>query len=136
MSVFGLYTSASLTLPSMTTLKQNKISQMKVGLDATLQMLDWLAFMVRGDRVNYDLDHDGFTFSALTARVQFSSHVLSSERIYIQYTRYFYDKNMVLNATWPWGTSLVAGSSVIQQGPYSGMKPDANIIKLQSEIAF
>jgi len=135
-SLFGLYTSASLTLPAMTTLKQDKIRQLKWGLDATLQTLDWLAFMVRGDIVNYDLDNKGFSFAALTARMQFASHFLSSERIYIQYTRYFYGDKMLLNATWPWGTSLVAGSSVIQQGPYSGMKPDANIIKLQSEIAF
>jgi len=135
-SVFGLYTSASLDLPSMTTLKQNKIRQLKYGLDATLQPLDWLGLMVRGDLVNYDMDHPGFPFAALTARVQFASHFLSSERIYIQYSRYIYGDRMVLNATWPWGTSLVAGSSVIQEGPYAGMKPDANIIKLQSEIAF
>jgi len=43
---------------------------------------------------------------------------------------------MVLNATWPWGAPLVAGSNVLQQGPYSGKKPDADILKLQAEIAF
>jgi hypothetical protein len=44
---------------------------------------------------------------------------------------------MVLNANWPWNQSLVQGSSVIQQAPaYSGSKPDANVVKLQSEIAF
>jgi hypothetical protein len=136
LSFFGLYTSASLVLPSMTTLKQDKIRQLKYGLDVTLQALDWLAFMVRGDLVNYDMDNPGFPFAALTGRVQFASHFLSSERIYIQYSRYIYGDKVLLNATWPWGTSLVAGSSVIQEGPYSGMKPDANIIKLQSEIAF
>jgi hypothetical protein len=43
---------------------------------------------------------------------------------------------MVLNGLWPWGQALVNGSTVLQQGPYSGKKPDENIFKLQAEIAF
>ena len=58
--------------------------------------------MLRFDVVNYDLDHSGYVFAAFTARVIFSSHFLSSERIYFQYSRYFYGDNMMLNATWPW----------------------------------
>jgi hypothetical protein len=135
-SVFGLYADARLTLPDGTTLKQNRIRQIKYGADATLQALTWLGFMIRGDLVDYDLDHPGLIFAAVTGRVIVASHFLSSERIYLQYSRYKYGDKMVLNGTWPWGESLVAGSSVTQEGPYSGMAPDRNVVKLQAEIAF
>jgi hypothetical protein len=142
-SIFDLYAGASLDLPSgsmvfgpkgtlMTQIRQNKF-----GLDVTAQLADWVSFMLRGDIVNYDLDDNGYIFAAITTRLQFASHFLSSERIYVQYSRYIYGDKMVLNATWPWGESLVQGSSVIQQAAaYSGSKPDANVVKLQSEIAF
>jgi hypothetical protein len=142
-SLFCLYAGASLDLPATTTLrqfnflKQDKLKQFKYGADATLQLADWVAFMLRGDFVNYDLDQNGYVFAAVTTRLQFASHFLSSERIYFQYTRYIYGDNMVLNASWPWNQSLVQGSSVIQQAAaYSGKKPDENVVKLQSEIAF
>ncbi len=141
-SLFGLYAGATLDLPAGSMIQQNgvpqtKIRQFKYGADATLQLADWIGLMLRGDLVNYDLDHGGYTFAGITGRVQFASHFLSSERIYFQYTRYIYGDKTVLNATWPWGQPLVAGSSVIQEAPaYSGKKPDENVIKLQSEIAF
>jgi hypothetical protein len=142
-SLFGLYAGASLDLPTGTTLrsfnflKNDKLKQFKYGADVTVQLADWVAFMLRGDIVNYDLDQNGYIFAAVTTRLQFASHFLSSERIYFQYTRYIYGDNIVLNANWPWTQSLVQGSSVIQQAAaYSGSKPDANVVKLQSEIAF
>jgi hypothetical protein len=135
-SVFGLLADAKLDLPVGTTLTQNSIKQFKYGLDATLQALTWLAFMARYDRVNYDMDHPGLIFSSVTGRAIISSHFLSGERIYIQYSRYSYGDKMVLNGTWPWGAPLVAGANVLQEGPYSGMKPDANVVKLQAEVAF
>ena len=92
--------------------------------------------MLRYDAVNYDLDHPGFVFSSITPRAIISSHFLSSERIYIQYSRYFYGDKMVLAGTWPWGTPLVAGTDILQGGPYLGKKPDENVVKLQAEIAF
>jgi hypothetical protein len=149
LSIFGLYMGSTLDLPSGTTLTQEngqpltKIRQVKYGADLTLQTLTWLSFMVRGDIVNYDMDHPGFIFATATGRVQFASHFLSSERIYIQYSRYKYGDRMTINGDWPWDVGgypasqpLVAGSSVTQQGPYSGMTPDTNVIKLQAEIAF
>jgi hypothetical protein len=136
LSLFGLYVGARLSLPAGSTLTQDGIRQLKYGADLTLQSLDWLAFMVRGDVVNYDLDHPAYLFASLTGRVQVASHFLSSERIYLQYSRYKYGDKMVLNGTWPWGQSLVAGSSVTQQGPYAGLTPDRNVVKLQAEIAF
>jgi hypothetical protein len=92
--------------------------------------------MARFDQVNYDLDHGGYVFSAITARAIFSSHFLSSESIYIQYSRYRYGNNMLLNGQWPWGQELVAGNSIIQHGPYSGTKPDADVIKIQATASF
>jgi hypothetical protein len=143
LSIFGLYAGASLDLPTGSMVLGPKgtlmtqIKQFKYGADVTAQLADWVAFMLRGDIVNYDLDDNGYVFAAVTARLQFASHFLSSERIYVQYSRYIYGDNIKLNATWPWGESLVQGSSVIQQAAaYSGSKPDANVVKLQSEIAF
>jgi len=136
LSVFGLMANANLDLPAGSTLKQKGIKQFKYGADVTLQALTWLAFMLRYDVVNYDLDNPGYIFAAITPRAIVSSHFLSSERIYLQYSRYIYGDNMVLNGTWPWGAPLVAGSNVLQQGPYSGKKPDENVVKLQADIAF
>jgi hypothetical protein len=136
-SAFGLYSASKLSLPSGSMVSQNEIRQFKYGADATVQLSEWIGFLLRGDVVNYDLDHDGYIFAAVTGRVQFASHFLSSERIYLQYSRYVYGDRMVLNGVWPWGQSLVQGSSVIQQAPaYSRKTPDENVVKLQSEIAF
>ena len=138
-SVFGLLADASRNLPVGTTLTQTTLKQFKYGADVTLQSLTWLAFMLRYDAVNYDLDSPGYVFLSITPRVIVSSHFLSSERIYLQYSRYKYGDNMKLAATWPLtagGGPLVAGSTVIQQGPYAGMTPDQNVVKLQAEIAF
>jgi hypothetical protein len=141
-SVFGLLADSKLNLPTGSTLKQypilaqNEIKQFKYGVDATLQAATWFAFMLRFDGVNYAVGNPGYVFAAFTPRVTFSSHFLSSERIYLQYSRYFYGDNFKLNQQWPWTAPLVAGASVLQQGPYSGMTPDQNVVKLQAEIAF
>ena len=135
-SVFGLLADASLDLPNGSSLKQKSVKQFKWGADARLQSLTWLAFMLRFDAVNYDLDHPGFVFASITPRAIVSSHFLSSERIYIQYSRYFYGDKMVLAGTWPWGVPLVAGTDILQGGTYAGKKPDENVVKLQADIAF
>jgi hypothetical protein len=136
LNVFGLLTSASLDLPATSTLTQDSIKQFKYGADVTLQALTWMAVMLRYDAVNYDLDHPAYVFNAITPRVSFSSHFLSGERMYIQYSRYVYGDKILLKGTWPWGAPLVAGSDVLQQGPYSGKTPDENVVKLQADIAF
>jgi len=141
-SIFGLYVDASLDVPASASAQgavapQSTIKQFKYGADANLQLAEWVGFMLRGDIVNYNVGEGGYTFAAVTARLQFASHFLSSERMYLQYSRYVYGDKIVLNANWPWGGSLVQGSSVLQQQPaYSGKQPDENVIKLQSEIAF
>jgi hypothetical protein len=137
-SVFGLVTSAKFDLPPGSDFPRSTLKQFKYGADVTLQALKWLGFMMRYDFVNYDTANDGFVFSAITPRVVFSSNFLSSERIYIQYSRYTYGDNMTLGAKWPvpWGQALVAGNDIIQNGPYAGKKPDQNVVKLQAEIAF
>ena len=95
--------------------------------------------MLRFDTVNYDLDHAGYIYSAITSRLAFSSHFLSGESIYLQYSRYIYGNKMVLAGNWPWGSPLVAGSDVLQNygnPSYFGKKPDENVIKLQATVAF
>jgi hypothetical protein len=136
LNIFGLMADSSLDLPANTTLKQSRIKQLKFGADVSVQALDWLGLMLRGDSVNYDTDHAGYIFSSITARLTVYSHFLSSESIYLQYSRYKYGDNMKLAGQWPWGTPLVAGTDVIQGGTYSGQKPDMDVIKLQATVAF
>jgi hypothetical protein len=136
LNIFALYTRSSLTLPVGSTLPQSEIKQIKYGADLTLQTLSWLSLMLRGDLVNYDMDNGGYIFAVLTARAAISSHFLSSERIYLQYSRYKYGDKMLVNGTWRWGQPLVAGSNVLQEGPYSGKTPDQNVLKIQAEVAF
>ena len=141
-SVFGLSANSRLDLPTppatipVASIPQKSINQFKWGADATLQYLTWLGFMLRFDYINYDIDHPGFVFLAVTPRVIVSSHFLSTERIYLQYTRYKYGDKMTLGGNWPWQQPLVAGTNVLQQGAYQGTTPDENVIKLQADIAF
>jgi hypothetical protein len=136
LNVFGLLASASLDLPPGSALTQDHIGQFKYGADVSLQATKWLGFMLRWDEVNYDLDNSGYIFSAITPRVTFSTHFLAGESIYLQYSRYRYGDHMVLAGKWPWGQPLVAGSDILQGGPYTGHKPDADVIKLQASAAF
>ncbi|MET0791682.1 MAG: hypothetical protein ABW061_09200, partial [Polyangiaceae bacterium] len=141
LNIFGLMTNASLDLPvdlvfDPTHVNRKSIKQFKYGADVTLQALNWLGIMLRGDTVNYDRDTPGYIFSAITTRLTVSSHFLSSESIYLQYSRYIYGDNMVLAGKWPWGAPLVAGADIIQGGTYAGKKPDMDVIKLQATIAF
>ncbi|MES1178993.1 MAG: hypothetical protein ABUL62_32050 [Myxococcales bacterium] len=140
-SFFGLLASSSLDLPVQTEahddyVHRTSIKQFKFGADVTVQALDWLGVMLRGDSVNYDLDNSGYIFSAITTRLIVSSHFLSSESIYLQYSRYKYGDNMTLGQKWPWNVPLVAGNDVIQGGTYQGKKPDMDVIKLQATVAF
>jgi hypothetical protein len=137
-SAFGLMANASLDLPVGSAITQNEINQFKWGADVTVQALDWLAFMARYDQVNYDMDNPGFIFSAITIpRIIISSHFLSSESIYIQYSRYRYGDKMVLAGTWPWNTPIVVGTDQYQAGSYNnGLKPDADVIRVQATVDF
>jgi hypothetical protein len=138
---FALATDAALSLPSGSTLpanglRTNHIKQFKYGLDATIQATSWLAFMMRYDFVNMYSDAPGYVYAIITPRIIVSSHFLSGETIYFQYSRYFYGDRITLNPTWPWNASLVAGESVLQEGPYSGKRPDEDVFRLQATIAF
>jgi hypothetical protein len=135
-NLFGLFTDVKLDLPSTTTITQNHIGQFKYGASAELQAWSWLALMLRFDEVNYNLGHGGYPFSAITSRLTFSSHYLSGESIYLQYSRYRYGDEMTLAGKWPWGTPLVAGSDIQQGGPYSGQKPDMDVIRVQATVSF
>lgn len=136
LSAFGLFADVRLDLPETSKITQDHIGQFKYGADLEFMPVDWLGLMARWDEVNYNLDHAGFIFSAITARMTFSTHFLSGESIYLQYSRYHYGDAMVLSGTWPWGTPLVAGSDVLQGGDYAGQTPDMDVIKVQASIVF
>lgn len=136
LNVFGLFSDVKLDLPPQSVIAQDHIGQFKYGADLELQATDWLGLMLRWDEVNYNLDHDGYVFSAITPRITFSSHFLSDESIYVQYSRYRYGDAMQLAGKWPWGTPLVAGSDIIQGGAYAGRTPDMDVVRLQASVAF
>lgn len=140
-SLFGLIAKAKFDLPpaqagQTSLITRSGLTQVKVGADLTIIPKSWLSFMLRADQVNYDQDSGGYVFAALTGRLSLFSHYLSGECIYLQYSHYIYGKNMVLAGTWPWGTNLVAGSTVVQAAEYPKQRPDAHVIKLQAQVKF
>jgi hypothetical protein len=136
LNVFGLLVDASLDRPEGSVISQNKISQFKWGADVEYNPVKWAGIMARWDEVNYDLNNPGYIFSAITGRLSLYSDFLSGERLFFQYSRYRYGDNMTLAGAWPWGVPLVAGSEIIQGGPYAGSKPDMDVIKVQADIKF
>jgi hypothetical protein len=98
----------------------DRLEQLKWGADVTLDTLSWLGFMLRYDQVDLDMAHSGNRYSVLTPRAIFSSHFLSSENIWIQYSRYFYGDNVRLT---PSATQ-----------PYR--RPDLGVVKLQANMSF
>lgn len=135
-SAFGLLVDSHLDLPAGSAITQDRITHFKWGADVEYNPLDWVGLMARWDTVNYDMAHGGYIFAAATGRVSFYSHFASGERIYLQYSRYRYGDRMVLAGRWPWGNQLVAGSDIIQGGPYAGSKPDMDVVKIQADIQF
>jgi len=140
LSIFGLFTNANLDLPkhepNPAYVNRDNIKQFKYGADVTVQALNWLALTLRGDTVNYDTATPAYIFSAITTRLTIASHFLSSESIYLQYSRYIYGDKMVLAGQWPWGAPLIPGNDVTQGGTYALAKPDMDVIKLQATVAF
>jgi hypothetical protein len=135
-SLFGLLIDAKLDLPDGSLLPQDSIRQMKYGADVTVQPLNWLGVMLRWDEANYNLGDPGYVFSAITSRLIFSSNFLSSERIYLQYSRYRYGDRMLVAGKWPWGQQMIAGSNITQGGAYANKKPDMDVVKLQADVTF
>lgn len=137
-SAFGLLVDPEMALPSTSQLTEDEtnITQFKWGADAEVNPVKWLGLMIRYDTVNYDLNHGGYVFTAISPRISFYSNYLSGERIYLQYSRYRYGENMVLAGNWPWGVPLVPGSDIIQGGVYTGSKPDMDVVRVQADIHF
>ncbi|MFC1641906.1 hypothetical protein ACFL5O_04340 [Myxococcota bacterium] len=119
LNLFGMMANTSRDLEPDATLP-DQLNQLKWGADVTLTTLPWLAFMLRVDSVHLDLEQSGNSFSVLTPRVIFFSHFLSSESIWLQYSRYFY------------GNEIALPTSPTQ--PYS--HPDQDVIKLQANMSF
>jgi hypothetical protein len=136
LNVFGLYIDAKNDLPHGSILTQDRLKEMKYGADVTAQVTDWLGVMLRWDEVNMDLDNSGYVFSAISPRLTLSSHFLSGESIYLQYSHYRYGENMTIAGTWPWGTTIIPGATPTQGGPYTGHKPDMDVIRLQATVKF
>lgn len=135
-SAFGLLVDSKFDLPEGSSLPWNGITSFKWGADLEYNPWKWLGIMGRFDSVNYQMNHPGYIFSAITARVSFYSDYLSGERIYLQYSRYRYGDNMTLAGLWPWNSPLVAGAHIIQGGVYAGSIPDMDVVKIQADIRF
>ncbi len=136
LNLFGLFADITLDLPDTSIIPQERMGQFKYGADLEYQATNWLGVMLRWDEVNYNLGHAGYAFSAISPRLTFSSHYLSGESIYVQYSRYRYGDAMTLAGRWPWGLPLVAGSDIIQGGSYAAQKPDMDVVRVQASISF
>ena len=118
LSVFGMLVNARRELSPGSTLPRDQ-DQLKWGSDLTLKLYPWVAFMLRYDLVDLDTDAPGHAFRIVTPRVTFTSHILSTESIWLQYSRYFYDD-----------VSLETRPTQ----PYA--RPDQHVIKLQANLSF
>jgi hypothetical protein len=136
LNLFGLYIDAKNDLPSNSPLPQDRLKEMKYGADVTAQVLDWMSVMLRWDEVNMDLDNPGYVFSAISPRLTVYSDFLSGESIYLQYSHYRYGENMTIAGRWPWRTTIIPGTSLTQGGPYTGHKPDMDVIRVQASVKF
>jgi hypothetical protein len=119
LSAFGMLVHARRDLLPGATIARD-LTQLKWGSDLTLKLLPWLALMLRYDSVDLDASTDGRAFRAVTPRVTFTSHALSTESVWLQYSRYFYDSDVVLETS--------------ANQPYPN--PDRNVIKLQANLSF
>jgi hypothetical protein len=119
LNVFGMLARVERRLLADATIPDD-VTPLKWGSDLTLKLLPWLAFMLRYDSVDRDADADGGSFRVLTPRLTFTSHALATESVWLQYSRYFYDDDVVL---------LTSASQ-----PYPN--PDRNVVKLQANLAF
>jgi len=135
-SAFGLMVDSQFDLPSGSKIPWNGTTSFKWGADLEYNPWKWFGVTARFDSVNYEMNHPGYIFSAITGRLSFYSNFLSGERIYLQYSRYRYGDNMTLAGLWPWNAPLVAGSHIIQSGVYAGSSPDMDVVKFQADIQF
>jgi hypothetical protein len=135
-SAFGLLVDSHADLPAGSQITQKDTTSFKWGADAEYNPLQWMGVMARFDSVNYDVDHGGYIFSAITGRLSFYSHFGSGERLYFQYSRYRYGDRVTLNGSWPSGLPLSPGSEILQGGIYEGSKPDMDVVRFQADISF
>jgi hypothetical protein len=119
LNLFGMLARVERDLVAEATIP-DVVTELKWGGDLTLKLLPWLAFMLRYDSVDRDVDADGGAFRVMTPRVTFTTHALSTESIWLQYSRYSYDEDVVL----PTSASQ----------PYPN--PDRNVVKLQANLSF
>jgi hypothetical protein len=117
LNIFGLMANASRDLESGASIT-DKLKQFKWGADVKVDTLPWLAFTLRYDWVNLNMDESGYVFGVLTPRVTFSSNFISNESLYLQFSRYFYGDEI----------------SLASAGGYT--TPDANVIKMQATIGW
>jgi hypothetical protein len=118
-TLFGMLADSHRDLSAEATIP-GRLTQLKWGTDLTLTTLPWCAFVLRYDQVHLDLDESDSAFRVLTPRIVFFSHVLSTESIWIQYSRYIY------------GDEVTLPVSETQLYP----APDKNVVKLQANMSF
>lgn len=119
LSVFGMLVNARRELAPDAALARDA-DQLKWGSDLTLTLEPWLALMARYDQVDLDTNAPGHAFRVVTPRITFTSHILATESIWLQYSRYFYDDDLTLE------------TSATQPYPH----PDQHVIKLQANLSF
>jgi hypothetical protein len=96
-------------------------TKLKYGADLQAQILPWLTFATRYDRVQPNSEIANQSFSVLSPRLVFKSTWNTREQISIQYSRYFYNQRECAQGVNPaFNTSEGAAAS-----PYLGYSYDA-----------
>jgi len=94
-SLFGMYNRISSDDPMF----KGATSKLKWGAEATYTPLGFLGISARFDRVQPDLNDNTLAFSAISPRIVLRSEFVTHEQILLQYTHYFYGKNVT--PAWP-----------------------------------
>ncbi len=94
------------------------ITKLKYGADVQAQILPWLTFATRYDRVQPNSDIANQSFSILSPRLIFKSTWNTREQIAISYSRYMYNQRECADGVNP-------AFNTSESGPYVGFPYDA-----------
>jgi len=125
LSAFGMLASVKRDLIAGETIDE-KLTQLKGGMELTFWAQSWVGLMFRYDGVNLNQDvngdgtDDGSAFHVLTPRLIFKSHFLSGESIWFQFSKYIYGDEFKGSGPAPYGNSM----------------PDEMVFKMQCNIGW
>lgn len=94
LTAFGMFNSVTSRDPAA-----DGTRKLKWGAEAVYTALAWLGAGLRYDLVSPDMDDGNVAFSVLSPKLLLRSEFITHEQVVIQYSRYFYRRDVV--AAWP-----------------------------------